>query len=178
MDDSEILLETRRFRVLRRTQTLPDGRRHAREVIEHPGAVGIVPMVDRDHVCLIRNFRLAVGRWLIEIPAGTLEPGEPPLATASRELIEETGFRAGQVVPLCELLFSPGILHERMHLFLATDLTAGETRLEVGEQIERLIVPWEEALDMIQRGAIEDAKTVAALLFCDRWRRNASADPS
>ncbi|HEY2840199.1 MAG TPA: NUDIX hydrolase [Pirellulales bacterium] len=171
MEESEILLETRRFRVLRRTHTLPDGRQHAREVIEHPGAVGIVPMVDDDHVCLIRNFRVAVGRWLIEVPAGTLEPGEPPLVTASRELIEETGFRAGQITPLCELLFSPGILHERMHLFLATQLTPGETRLEIGEQIERLITPWEEALSMIERGEIEDAKTVAALLFCDRWRR-------
>jgi ADP-ribose pyrophosphatase len=171
VEESEILLETRRFRVLRRTHTLPDGRQHAREVIEHPGAVGIVPMVDDDHVCLIRNFRVAVGRWLIEVPAGTLEPGEPPLVTASRELIEETGFRAGQITPLCELLFSPGILHERMHLFLATQLTPGETRLEIGEQIERLITPWEEALSMIERGEIEDAKTVAALLFCDRWRR-------
>ena len=133
-------------------------------------------MVDDDHVCLIRNFRLAVCRWLVEIPAGTLEPGEPPLDTAARELIEETGYRAAQLMPLCELLFSPGILHERMHLFLATQLTPGETRLEVGEQIERLIVPWEEALEMIRRGEIEDAKTVAALLFCDRWLRNKHVD--
>lgn len=172
MEESEILLETRRFRVLRRKQVLPDGRQHSREVIDHPGAVGIVPMVDDDHVCLIRNYRLAVSRWLIEIPAGTLEPGEPPLDTAARELIEETGYRAAKLTPLCELLFSPGILHERMHLFLATQLTAGETKLEVGEQIERLIVPWEESLEMIRRGEIEDAKTVAALLFCDRWLRS------
>ncbi len=171
MNTTEVLLETKRFRVVRRAQLLADGRQHAREVILHPGAVGIVPLVDGDRVCLISNYRLAVEQWLIEIPAGTLEPGEDPAATARRELTEETGYQAGTLVPLCQMLFSPGILNERMHLFVASDLRPGPTRLEVGEQIETLIVPWSEALEMIHRGEIEDAKTVAALLHCDRWKR-------
>ena len=78
MDEPEILLETRRFRVVRRRQRLPDGRENVREVIEHPGAVAIVPILDGDRICLIRNYRLAVGCWLLEIPAGTVEPGEDP----------------------------------------------------------------------------------------------------
>lgn len=174
MDEPEILLETRRFRVVRRTQRLADGRLNARECIEHPGAVAIVPMLADGRICLIRNFRLAVGRWLLEIPAGTLEPGEDPLVTAHRELAEETGYTARLIEPLCQMLFSPGILHERMHLFVATGLEPGPTRLEVGEQIETQIMPLADVMAMIERGEIEDAKTVAALLLYDR-RTNRSA---
>jgi len=173
MDTPEILLETRRFRVLRRRQRLADGRENVRECIEHPGAVAIVPVVDEEHVCLIRNYRLAVGSWLLEIPAGTLEPGEEPIVTARRELAEETGYRAETMTPLCQLLFSPGILHERMHLFVAGGLQPGPTHLEAGEQIDVRVVRLADALAMIQNGEIEDAKTVAALLFYDRWHRGA-----
>jgi ADP-ribose pyrophosphatase len=171
VDEPEVLLETRRFRVVRRSHRLPDGRVASREVIEHPGAVAIIPLVDDDHVCLIRNYRLAVQKWLLEIPAGTLEPGEPPAVTAMRELAEETGYTAQSLTPLCQMVFSPGILHERMHIFVATGLTPGETRLEFGEQIDKEIMPLNEALAMIECGEVEDAKTVAALLLYDR-RRN------
>ncbi len=174
MIEPEVLLETRRFRVVRRTQRLADGRENSREVIEHPGAVAIVPMVDDRHVCLIRNFRLAVGCWLLEIPAGTLEPAEDPLATAHRELAEETGYTARSIEPLCQMLFSPGILHERMHLFVAHGLTPGPTRLEFGEQIERQVMPLAGVLAMIERGEVEDAKTVAALLLYDRRRKSSA----
>ncbi len=173
MDDREILLETRRFRVVRRTQILPDGRENTREVIEHPGAVAIIPLVDDRHVCLIRNYRLAIGRWLLEIPAGTLEPGEDPLVTAHRELAEETGYTAQLMEPLCQMVFSPGILHERMHIFVATGLTPGPTRLESGEQIDSHVKPLVEALAMIERGEVEDAKTVAALLLYARRQQTA-----
>ena len=152
---------------------LPDGRENSREVIEHPGAVAIVPLVDDDHVCLIRNFRLAIERWLLEIPAGTLEPGEDPAVTARRELAEETGYTAETITPLCQLVFSPGILHERMHIYVATGLSPGPTRLEFGEQIAAQVTPLAEALAMIERGEVEDAKTVAALLLLDRRRRAA-----
>ena len=171
MDKAEVLLVTRRFRVERRVQTLPDGSTNAREVIEHPGAVAIVPILDREHVCLVRNYRLAVDAWLLEIPAGTREPGEDPQTTAARELAEETGYRAQSLVPMCQLLFSPGILHERMHLFVATGLTSGPTQLEVGEQIATQVMPLDTVLRMIERGEIEDAKTVAALLLYERCYR-------
>lgn len=166
----ETLLQTRRFRVERRTQTLQDGSLHMREVVIHPGAVTILPLLDDGRVCLIRNVRVAVGETLIELPAGTLEPNEDPAKTAHRELIEETGFRADRVEKLCEFFMSPGILNERMHVFLATGLTAGAAALEAGEQIEPVLVPLPDALRMIERGEIQDAKTIAALLYYDRFR--------
>ena len=95
-EEPEVLLVARRFRVVRRYQQTADGSRHVREIIEHPGAVAIVPIVGADQVCLIRNYRIAVGETLWELPAGTLEPDEPPLENARRELIEETGYRGGQ----------------------------------------------------------------------------------
>ncbi len=160
--------------MVRRTHQLPDGRQTSREVILHPGAVAIIPLVDDQHVCLIRNYRLAIERWLLEIPAGTLEPGEDPAVTARRELAEETGYTAQAIEPLCQMVFSPGILNERMHIFVATGLTAGPTRLELGEQIATQITPLVDALAMIERGEVEDAKTVAALLLYDRRRCAAS----
>ena len=172
MNDEIVLLEARRFRVVRRKQTTRDGCEHDREVILHPGAVTILPLVDDNTVCLIRNFRVAVGETLIELPAGTLEPGEPPLETARRELEEETGYRAGRIELLHEFYMSPGILHERMHLFVASELTAGPTQREAGEEIENLLVPWSEALAMASDGRIRDAKTLAGLWCYDALRRS------
>jgi ADP-ribose pyrophosphatase len=168
--DPEVLFTSRLFRVVRRYQPAADGQQHVRDIIEHPGAVVIVPMVAADRVCLIRNYRIAVGQTLWELPAGTLEPGEPPLETAGRELIEETGYRAAKVEKFGELWMSPGILNERMHMFVATGLTAGQLKLEAGEVIEPVVVDWSEALAMIDRGEIRDAKTVAGLLAYDRVR--------
>ena len=169
--DNELLLTASRFRVVRQAQTARDGSIHWRETVQHPGSVAIVPLVDSDHVCLIRNFRVAVGQTLWEIPAGTLDHDEPPLDTARRELIEETGYRAEAIEKLTELSMSPGILNERMHVYLATGLTPGPDALEPGEEIDSIVVPWNEALAMIERGEIHDAKSVAGLLFCDRFRR-------
>jgi ADP-ribose pyrophosphatase len=123
-----------------------------------------------DRVVLIRNFRPAVGRTLIELPAGTLEAREDPGEAARRELLEETGYRAGRIELLCQFFMSPGILHERMHLFAASELAPGSTRLDVGEQIEPLVVSWDEALEMTRDGRIEDAKTLTGLLWCRQWR--------
>ena len=168
---SELILETRRFRVIRQRRTMPDGQAITRETIEHPGAVVIVPLLDDGRLCLLRNYRLAVNATLIELPAGTMEPGEPAAVTAKRELAEETGFNAGRIEPLAEMLMSPGILNERMHVFVATDLTTGAPAREPGEEIETLLVVWDEALAMIDDGRIQDAKTIAAILLFDRRHR-------
>jgi ADP-ribose pyrophosphatase len=114
---------------------------------------------------------VAVGKTLVELPAGTLEPGEDPAVTAARELIEETGYRAAHLEKLREFYMSPGILNERMHLYLATGLAPGETALEPGEEIETLVVAWDEAVRMAVDGTIEDAKSLVGLLHYDAVRR-------
>jgi ADP-ribose pyrophosphatase len=139
-----------------------------REVIRHPGAVVIVPVLDDQRVCLIRNYRVAVERELIELPAGTREPSEPPELTAHRELQEETGFSARELIFLREILPSPGILDERMSLYLARGLQTGRPHRESGEQIDNLIVTWDDALQRIDSGEIVDAKTIVGLLVGHR----------
>jgi ADP-ribose pyrophosphatase len=171
MNDSEELLATPRFRVVSRKYRTKDGVEHQRAVILHPGAVTILPLLDDGRVCLIRNQRVAVDQTLVELPAGTLEPGEEPLAAAARELEEETGWRAARLEHLASFWMSPGILRERMHLILARGLTPGQKQLDAGEQIETLLLPWDEAIELVRRGAIEDAKTLVGLLHYDRFYR-------
>jgi ADP-ribose pyrophosphatase len=165
--EDQLLLAASRFRVVRRTRTDSAGKVLAREIIEHPGAVTILPLLADGSVCLIRNFRMAVGQTLVELPAGTLSPGENPLAAAHRELAEETGYTADSMRHLHSFWMSPGILQERMHLYLATGLKAGKAALEEGEEIQPLIVPWQEALAMTRDGRIQDAKTLVGILLFD-----------
>lgn len=164
------LLMTDRFSVEEVTSTGADGRPRQRAIVRHPGAVTILPLLEGDRVCLIRNFRISVEKELIELPAGTLEPPETPEETARRELREETGFEAGRLRLLHAFYLSPGVLDERMHLFVAEDLRPVGPAREAGEQIENLIVPWSEAIRLCQSGAIEDAKTLVGLLLSDRLR--------
>ena len=171
MNEPKLLLQARRFRVIRQQGRTAAGRIYERETVQHPGAVTILPLLEGDRICLIQNFRLAVDETLIELPAGTREPGEEPAATAERELEEETGFRAARLEPLTEFYMSPGILDERMHLFMATGLTPGESNLDTSEQIEPLIVSWSEAMDLVAAGKIHDAKTLVGLLFYERYKR-------
>ena len=171
MDRSEVLFEASRFRVVRKTYRTADGREHSRETIEHPGAVVILPLLADDRLVLIRNYRPAVDKELLELPAGTLEPGEDPLTTAQRELEEETGYRAARWQPLYQFYMSPGILRERMHLYVASELEETRQDLDAGEQIEPLVMRWAEALQLVDSGAIEDAKTLASLLYYDRLRK-------
>lgn len=160
----DLLLTTRKFRVVAVRRS--DGT--VKEVVRHPGAVVILPLLLAGDVCLIRNFRVSVNQTLIELPAGTLEEGEPPLETARRELIEETGYRCDSLRLLQQFFLSPGILDERMHLFVAENLIAGPPAREPGEQIENLVVPWNEAMRMVEQGEIHDAKTLVGLLMWDR----------
>jgi ADP-ribose pyrophosphatase len=166
IESREHLLTAQRFKVERLREKDKDGKVRAREVVRHSGAVTVLPIVDDNHICLIHSWRVAVEETLIEIPAGTLEPGEDPAECARRELIEETGYRAGKIEFVQEFFLSPGILDEKMRLSIATDLTPGETALEPGERIEKWIVTWDEALELIRAGKIRDAKTIAGVLLC------------
>ncbi len=150
--------------------TLSDGTVAEREVVIHRGAVALLPMVDRDHVCLVKNERYAVGKTLLEVPAGTLDPGESPDNTAGRELREETGYTAGKITRIAEWWVSPGVMSERMYLYLCEQLTPGPTEHQADERLEPLVVPWSEALAMVGDGRIEDAKSMLAILLGNRLR--------
>jgi ADP-ribose pyrophosphatase len=149
---------------------LADGTTAEREVVLHRGAVALLPLLDGDRICLIRNGRYAVGETLIEVPAGTIDPGELPEATAARELVEETGFAAGTIVRVAEWFVSPGVMDERMYLFACRDLSPGPAAHQADERLETLIVTWDEALGMVRDGRIHDAKTMLALLLGQRYR--------
>jgi ADP-ribose pyrophosphatase len=151
-----------------------DGTHHDREVVLHRGAVALVPMVDNEHVCLVKNERFAIGKSILEVPAGTIDAGESPDQTAPRELLEETGYRAARIRRVRDWYVSPGFLTERMYLYLCQDLTPGPPRPEADERLEPVIVPWAEALAMVDDGRIEDAKTMLAITICDRIMRGSS----
>jgi folate-binding protein YgfZ len=169
----ELLLETKRFSVVRIAESCVDGGQRHREVVRHPGSVVVVPFVSSDEVCLVEVVRVAVGLTLLELPAGTLDRIESLEEAARRELAEETGYRAGRIAAAGAFWMSPGILRERMHLFVAEDLVPGPQALEPGEQIRTRVVAWETAVAMCLDGRIEDAKTVAAILLVEARRRNA-----
>ena len=165
MKSREELLSNSLFKVARLTFEGPHGVEIVRDVIEHRGAAVILPLLDDGRVILIRNLRRTVGKVLWELPAGTLEPGEAPEACAMREVEEETGYRAGTLVPLTAFYASPGILDERMHGFLATDLEPSRQSLDADEEIEVFPIPQWQVRDMLKDGHIEDAKTIALLLY-------------
>ncbi|QDU99246.1 NUDIX hydrolase [Lignipirellula cremea] len=166
----EILFRSSRFHVARVNYS--DGEETlVKEVVRHPGAAAILPLLPHDRVCLIRNYRPTAGDYLLEIPAGTREAGEPPADTAARELTEETGYQAGKLEKLHEFYVSPGVLDEVIILYAATDLVQGDPHRESGELIENQIVHWEDALAMVDDGRIHDAKTIIALLYYDRLKR-------
>ena len=135
-----------------------------REICVHPGAVVVLPLLPENQVILIRNHRYSVGKVLLELPAGTLEKGEDPMDCAGRELIEETGYRAGRLEAFPMFFTSPGILTEKMYPFIAYDLQKSKQALEEGEEIELYPVPMKEAVAMCLDGQIADGKTVATIL--------------
>ena len=160
----------RKIRVAVEETTDSKGRLVRRDIVMHPGAVAILPLIDANHVCLLRNQRPTVGETLWEIPAGTLEPGEPLDEAAIRELAEETGYRAGKLGKLLSFYPSPGVLDEVTHLFLAEELTPGEQSLEAGEEITVEKVSWDQAVQWALDGTIRDAKTLVAILFWNQRR--------
>lgn len=148
----------------------PDGVEIELEIVRHPGAAAIVPVVsDLDSpdpsILLINQFRYAAGGSIWEIPAGVLEPGEEAKACAHRELREETGAEAGQMTHLTTILTTPGFSDERIHLFVASDISVGDTSHEPDELIQVTTKPLSEILRMARDGEIQDAKSLVALLF-------------
>ena len=147
---------------------LADGREALREVVEHPGGVCVLPIDGEGRAWCVRQFRYPARRHFLEAPAGKLEPGEEPRSAALRELREETGFIPGRLLELGEFHTSPGYNTEKLHLFLALELTRGEAQPDPGELLELVPLPFAELTDMVMRNELPDAKTAMAVLKADR----------
>jgi ADP-ribose pyrophosphatase len=143
---------------------LPNGRIADYEIVHHPGGAAVVALDEHNRVCLLRQYRPAAGDWVWELPAGRLEPGEPPAVTAQRELVEEAGREAGDWQELGLMLSSPGVFDERIHLYLAQQLRSVPDHHEPYEVLEAHWVMLPEALERAMNGAIIDSKTVVGLL--------------
>lgn len=139
-----------------------------REVVRHPGAVTVLPVLDDGRLILVRNFRFAVEQRLLECCAGTIERGEEPARCAERELIEETGYRSDHLIPLGAFYTTPGMTDERMHAFVATNLSHVGQALEEDESIDVETLDAAQVLDMIDRGEIVDGKSIATILMAER----------
>jgi 8-oxo-dGTP pyrophosphatase MutT (NUDIX family) len=166
--DDETIIETRfRGRVVTvnvETVTLPNGSRAVLDIVRHPGGAAVVALDSQTRVCVLRQFRHAAGGWVWELPAGKLEPSEPPAECARRELIEEAGRTAGRWDSLGSYLSSPGVFTEVIHLFLARELTAVAIAHEEHEVIEVHWLPLEDAWRKAVDGEYTDGKTIVALL--------------
>ena len=167
--DGELVFDGALLKVRRDRVRLPDGSEGAREYIRHPGAVAVVALFEDGSVLLERQFRYPHRREFIEIPAGKLEPGEPHLETAQRELLEETGYVADEWRRLGVLHTAIAYTDEAIELFVARGLSKREAKLDAGEFLEVLKVPFGEALAMVRDGRITDCKSVSALLWVKTW---------
>ncbi|MFP3225963.1 MAG: NUDIX hydrolase [Sulfolobaceae archaeon] len=147
---------------------LPNGKKVEKAYVKHRGSVVIAPFLDRERIIMIRQYRPIVGKWLYELPAGTIEENESEEETAKRELEEEIGYRPNKIFKLLDFFVSPGVTTEKMHLYIATDLIKTEQQLEEYEVIEPFITTLNDALKMVEEGKIEDGKTMLSLLFISR----------
>lgn len=146
------------------TVTLPDGAKGTREIVEHPGAVAVVPLTDQGEILMVRQYRQPIKQVTLEIPAGKLDHQEEPFICAQRELEEETGHRAGDWRHLFTYFTTPGFSDEIMYVYLAKDLKATAQCLDEDEFIEVVSLPVAEARQMIDRGEIKDAKTIIGIM--------------
>ena len=144
---------------------LPNGHEMELEIIRHPGAAAVVPLTEDGEVILIRQYRHAAGGFILEIPAGKLDKGEPPETCAARELTEEAGVKAGRLRRLASIFTAPGFADEVIHLYLATELTPAATAHEENEVISLLRRPLDDCLSMVATGEIVDAKSICALFL-------------
>ena len=175
MDLTERALESRTIyegRVLTLkvdTVRLPNGKEARREVALHPGGVTVLPLWDDGTVLLVRQYRYPFGRVTTELPAGKLDPGEAPEDAARRELEEETGLSAGELISLGSIYASPGFCDEELHLYLARSLEAGRIHPDEDEFLETVRLPFDALVQQVMEGAIRDGKTVAAVLKAKLW---------
>lgn len=146
---------------------LPNGRRTTRDLVRHPGAAAVVALTETGKIVLVRQYRTALDRVTVEIPAGKLDPGEDPLECARRELREETGFVPGRISYLTTIATSCGFCDELIHIYMATNLHFDGASPDEDEFVNVDLVPLSELIDAVLDGKIEDAKTVVGALACD-----------
>lgn len=161
--ESKLLHDGKYLKFLRDEVELPNGNRTYRNIVRHQGAVAIIPIFSDNRIILVSQYRYAAGKTLLEIPAGTLEPGETPVNCAIRELIEETGYRAGHMEMLLSCYMAPGYSSEIIHFFLAEDLIKVGKKTSIDEEIAIKVLKKEEITKMINNNKIQDAKTIIGI---------------
>lgn len=164
----KVIYEGQIFQLTKNTVRLPNQRLTTRDIVNHPGAVAIVPISDNNFI-LIRQYRYAIAQVTVEIPAGTLRAGEDPRECAHRELIEETGYCARHLEKLFDCYLAPGYSSERVTIYLATELSEQHQNLDDDEFIEVVRVTRPQAIEMIRCSQIVDTKTIAGLLYYARY---------
>ena len=167
---SKVLFDGRAIKVRVDTVRRPDGRRTTREIVEHAAVIAVIPVDNDGNVLLVRQFRKPVEKELLEIPAGGIDPGEDAEAAVIRELQEEIGFRPGRLERLGGFYSAPGYATEYIHLYLAADLVPGRLHAEDTEEIKLVRVPLAQVPELISSGKIEDAKSIAGLLYYLEFR--------
>ncbi len=165
LNHRELIYQGRVFNVFKDNVTLKNGSTVNLDIVRHPGAAAIVALTDEKKIFLLKQFRYAIGDFIWEIPAGTLNPGEAPLDCAKRELIEETGSGAKSWKKLGYMTPAPGYTDERIHLYLAENITPAEQNLDPDEILDVHQVQFEDALSMIREGRIADAKTITGIFL-------------
>lgn len=152
------------------TVRLPDGKETFQEILRHPGSVVILPLFEDGRILFLKQYRYIIDREIFELPAGKIEAGELPAATAERELMEETGYRSSSLESLGSIYPTPGYMDEKMHLFLARNLESGTMNQDADEFISTLSISVDKAFEMIKSGDIMDAKTIVSLFLAREYR--------
>jgi 8-oxo-dGTP pyrophosphatase MutT (NUDIX family) len=163
VENRQLVFQGRIIKLTLDQAELPNGKTAEFEIVHHPGGAAVVALDAEQRVCLLRQYRHAIQKWIWELPAGKLDAGEPPLTTAQRELLEETGANATRWTALGRMITSPGVFTEVVHLYLAQDITLSEAATEEHELLEVHWVAFPEALARAAAGDIEDGKTVVGL---------------
>lgn len=163
--DEEMVFDGTLLKVRRTRVVLPDGKDAVREWINHPGASAVIPVFKNDETLLVRQFRYPMGRAMLEVPAGKIDPGESTLDCAIRELSEETGLVGGEFVKVGAVATTPGFTNEVIHLYICKDPSPGAAHPDAGEFINCLRLPVAEVFQRIAEGQIQDGKTITAFLL-------------
>ncbi len=148
---------------------LPNGNKGVREVIRHPGAVCVLPITENGEIIFVNQFRYALNKVTLEVPAGKLEKGEDPMEAALRELSEETGITANKIEPLGALYTTPALIDEIIYMYIATDLKEGKQHLDEDEFVNTIRIPLEKAVKMVMNGEIKDSKTQLMILKAEKY---------